>query len=328
MNVAAFTSGDVDFASSRMRSFYIFQSRIWKKHNIAFNPCIYSIHKFHCIHIQKKFTLNFILVAIFSRILGKMVVFDIDDQAQKKLHKIAVFIMVVVSSMVTTDTCTRKKYLKKITRKKAIYVIPDVLDEDGALTPRRYKDESSKIRLTKNTVILWVGNADNYNSFRHIIELDSKLAKYEVLIITDLLKGRNISLDHPNYSIKQWSNDWRKKLKFDCDYYMVLNHNAPEDKNSVYKSENKMLTAICSYIVPIVSDTYSYRLLAKSINAEYLVFNKYNSVYDIISKVKSNGVEWRKEFLVNSYNFIYKKYNAEAISTKLLKKMNDVYKYD
>ena len=122
MKIAAFNHGGsgIEMASSRLRSMYVFQSSVWKDHEVDFNPKFSSINKFQCLHLQTVLKPRFIFLAIYFRILGKLVIYDIDDQAYKIKHLIALFTMVFFSNVVVTDTNVRKKYLYEGSRKKRL----------------------------------------------------------------------------------------------------------------------------------------------------------------------------------------------------------------
>ena len=68
MKLAAFTSGDINMASSRLRSFYLFRSNAWKDHEVVFNPSMLSINNFHWLHIQKMYAPRYVLLAIYARL--------------------------------------------------------------------------------------------------------------------------------------------------------------------------------------------------------------------------------------------------------------------
>ena len=120
MKIAAFNYGGTNQASSRLRSFYVFQSPVWKDHEVVFNPKFSSIHSFQCLHFQAVFKPRFILLALYARLISKQVIYDIDDQTNKIKHLIPLLLMVLITNIVTTDTELRKKYLQGKTRKKKL----------------------------------------------------------------------------------------------------------------------------------------------------------------------------------------------------------------
>ena len=317
MKIAAFNHGGIAVASSRLRSLYVFQSSVWEDHEVEFNPKFSSINRFQCLHLQKVLKNRYILLAIYARIMGKLVIYDIDDQAYKIKHLVALFLMVFFSNVVVVDTNLRKNYLYKGSRKKNIFVITDVLDV-APLDIEKKNVLPSSIRALSaegKSVIIWVGNVDNFSSFKILIDADDRFFKYEIIVITDISFPSKVKLNHPNYSIKQWHLNWETDLKISNRYYMLLNH---DDQNSIYKSENKMVTAIYNFIIPIVSDTPSYSSLAIKLDAEFLVFKKNQFPFDLINNLDKKENEWLNSFFTHSKVYIDNNYSNDVIGAKLL----------
>jgi len=320
MKIAAFSYGGINQASSRLRSFYVFQSPVWRDHDVVFNPKFSSIHSFQCLHFQVVFKPRFIVLALYARLIGKQVIYDIDDQTNKIKHLIPLLLMVSIANIVTTDTELRKKYLQGKTRKKNIVVIPGVLDinhneiDSNNLRRNSFND----LKDNQKTIILWVGNVDNFNSFKVLIEADKRFSKYEIVVITDISTPSKVVLNHPNHSIKQWSIDWASYLDNANRYFMLLNHNDINDKNSIYKSEGKMILALHNYIMPIISNSHAYSAFAKSLNAEFLVFDNNKAPFDILIKINNKDNEFFDNFFKKSIQYIDENYSNEFISKKIL----------
>jgi len=317
MKIAAFNHGGIEMASSRLRSLYVFQSSVWEDHEVEFNPKFSSINGFQCLHLQTVLKPRYIFLAIYARFMGKLVIYDIDDQAYKFKHLVALFLMVFFSNVVVVDTNLRKNYLYKGSRKKNIFVITDVLDV-APLDIEKKNVLPSSIRALSaegKSVIIWVGHIDNFSSFQILIDADERFFKYEIIVITDISFPSKVKLNHPNYSIKQWHLNWEIDLETSNRYYMLLNHN---DKNSIYKSENKMVTAIYNFIIPIVSDTPSYSSLAIKLDAEFLVFKKNQFPFDLINNLDKKENEWLNSFFTNSKVYIDNNYSNDVIGAKLL----------
>ena len=320
MKIAAFNYGGINQASSRLRSFYVFQSLVWKDHEVVFNPKFSSIHSFQCLHFQVVFKPRFIVLALYARLIGKQVIYDIDDQTNKIKYLIPLLLMVSIAHTVVTDTELRKKYLQGKTRKKNIVVISDVLDinHNEVDSNNLRRNTFNHLKDNQKTTILWIGNVDNFNSFKVLIEADDRFSNYEIVVITDISNPTKVVLNHPNYSIKQWSIDWASYLDNENRYFMLLNHNDIDDKNSIYKSEGKMILALHNYILPIVSNSHAYSACAKSLNAEFLVFNKDIVPFDILVKMESRDNEFFNNFFKKSIQYIDENYSSEFISTKIL----------
>ena len=79
-----------------------------------------------------------------------------------------------------------------------------------------------------------------------------------------------------------------------------------------------MTSAIYNYIMPIVSKSHAYSTFAKSLNAEFLVFNKDIVPFDILVKMESRDNEFFNNFFKKSIQYIDENYSSEFISTKIL----------
>lgn len=328
MNLAAFTTGDISIGSSRLRSFNIFNSNVWKDHSIVFNPRFSSIHNFQWIHIQKMFTPKFIFLVIYARLIGKFIIFDIDDEAKKITHHIAIFIMIILSNKVVTDNDKRKQVLIKRTKRKDIEVISDTLDAQERVNEKvNFSVPNNGFQKEKSkSVILWIGNVANFNSFKNLIESDDRFYQYEIIVITDISISSKVVLSHPNYKSTQWSLHWYDELDTSNRYFMLLNHDDPNDEASFLKSENKMVMAIYHSIIPIISNTFSYVRLAKKLDAEFLIFKKNQYPYDLIKNIDSRECEWFSIFFEKSINYVQNNFNSEFLGQKLLSIYNESLK--
>ena len=302
MKIAAFNHGGIAVASSRLRSLYVFQSSVWKDHEVEFNPKFSSINGFQCIHLQQVLKPRYIFLAIYARIMGKLVIYDIDDQTNKIKYLIPLLLMVFLANTVVTDTELRKKYLYRKTRKKNIVVIGDALDSNQYDFEKKnlLRVAPRELEGKEKSIIIWLGNVDNFNSFKTLIDADERFFKYEIIVITDISFPSKVKLNHPNYTIKQWSINWASYLNNDNRYFMLLNHNDINDKNSIYKSEVKMISAIYNLIMPIVSNSHAYSSLAKSLNSEFLVFDKDTAPFDIIVKIDSKDSKFFNNFIIGA----------------------------
>ena len=320
MKIAAYTDSGIQMASSRLRSFYVFQSPVWQDHDVVFNPKFSSINSFQCLHFQVVFKPRFILLALYARLTGKKVIYDIDDQTNKIKYLIPLLLMVFLANTVVTDTELRKKYLYRKTRKKNIVVIPGVLDINQYDFEKKnlLRAAPREIEGKEKSIIIWLGNVDNFNSFKTLIDADERFSQYEIVVVTDITNPSRVELNHPNYTIKQWSINWASYLNNENRYFMLLNHNDINDKNSIYKSEVKMISAIYNLVMPIVSNSYAYFALAGKLNANFLVFDNKSSPFDLIVKIDSKDSKFFNNFFNHSISYINQNYSSDAIAKKLL----------
>ncbi len=95
---------------------------------------------------------------------------------------------------------------------------------------------------------------------------------------------------------------------------MILNHSSHLDGHAKYKSENKMVTAIASGLIPVVSSSPAYLELAIALDAKRLVFNSLEEVPIILNNLED---EWIKNFSIRAKAYIKDHYSHEIIFQNL-----------
>ena len=302
--ISAHCIGDINSASSRLRSYYLFDPE--NTGDIVIYRNAKGIKSIYCdiLHLQKCYQPIHFLNAIIFRLLGKTVIFDIDDQAVKLKHRFAIIVMLKISNTVTTDTEERKIYLSKYIDKNKIHVLHDIVD----ISPRM--DINSYIVPQRNIEnIAWIGHRDNFESICKIINSKLVNSKFGIIVVTNITQDNKLVKEYPSIKFINWSIDIMLGTEVDAKY-VVLSHNATCDKNAVYKSENKMVLSIASGFIPIVSRSPSYSRLAKKINAECLLFD---NISDIPNIIRSLTVKWEKDFFNRSKRYIVNNYSQKAV---------------
>lgn len=114
MKIAAISISNIDAASSRLRSFYLFKysTRFGIKviRNFSFREGL----KADILHIQKAVSIRNLMLALIFRFSNKIVIYDIDDQPTSYLNGRFIFYgafvwfafasMIAIANCITTDT--------------------------------------------------------------------------------------------------------------------------------------------------------------------------------------------------------------------------------
>jgi len=95
--------------------------------------------------------------------------------------------------------------------------------------------------------------------------------------------------------------------------YMILNHDTGVDPDAIYKSENKMVLSIASGLIPVVSRTPAYEMLAQALDAERLIFNELDEVFSI---TESLDPIWIQNFLIRARQYILDNYTDKRVFLK------------
>jgi hypothetical protein len=302
MKIAAYSIGDINRASSRLRSFYLFSSA--KNFNLdVIRPVRFrDAFGVDLVHIQKRLSYKILLAVIVYRILCIKVIFDIDDQPGGLKSFLGYLSILMLSTVVTVDTEARKKYWKKYLFFKKILVINDVADSKQSelkIVPR--------ISLKNNINYFWLGHSSNLPSLNGFIQLIK--ATSESKLIVSIEEGA-IGYWNSKYPFIKFL-PWFDAVAFDPSIdatFMVLNHK--HDKASLLKSDNKMVLALLAGFVPIVSRTPAYENLAKLLKADFLVYDNVEDIPSIAMNVAKMDLN---KFFSDSLIFINSNYSRESV---------------
>ena len=303
IKVAAYTNGGIEVASCRLRSFYLFKKAgkfgLKVLRNLSFTESLSC----HCLHLQKIYTPQFIVQALLFRILRKKVIFDIDDHPSLFKHKLGFFLLSFISSHITVDTIFRKKYLSQYIPSRKIKVIQDVIDINSD-----YEKNFLKRKLSNSGGMLWIGHRDTLPSIEPFFNF-LKGKERKMFVSTSLLKDDVLINRYPDINFI----DWKIDISFDPDInicFMILNHDKTVDSNAVYKSENKMVTAIASGLIPIVSASPAYEELAIKLDANQIIFNEIKQINRLIDNLE---VSWMEDFISKSQEYILENYSNTVL---------------
>ena len=303
IKVAAYTVGGIEVASCRLRSFYLFKKAEEFGLEILRNLSFTESLSCNCLHLQKIYTPQFILQALLFRILGKKVIFDIDDQPSLFKHKLGFFLLSFISSHITVDTIFRKKFLSQYIHSSKIKVIKDVIDincDSEKFFLRR--------RLSNSGGMLWIGHRDTLPSIEPFFNF-LKGEDRKMFVSTSLLKNDVLINRYPDIKFI----DWKIDISFHPDInisFMILNHDKTVDSNAGYKSENKMVTAIASGLIPIVSASPAYQELAIKLDANQIMFNEIKQINRVIDNLE---VSWMEDFISRSQEYILENYSNKVL---------------
>jgi hypothetical protein len=306
IKIAAYTVGDIGVASSRLRSFYLFQSSSDYGVNVFRNLSIRQSLTCDCLHLQKSYKPKHIAQALLFRLLGKKVIFDIDDNPKGK-YKVATIVLMRIANVVTTDTDLRREYFSKYVNKNKIFVLPDVLD----IAPDK-ADQVISRKNSRSKGIFWIGHRDNLGSIEKLLDVIADRADYHMVVATKLAQNDVLHTKYPKVTFI----DWRLDVSLDPDIdvvYMILNHDTGVDPDAIYKSENKMVLSIASGLIPIVSRTPAYEMLAQTLDAERLIFNELDEVFSII---ESLDPIWLQHFMTRARKYILDNYTDKRVFLK------------
>jgi hypothetical protein len=292
MRLAAFSLGDTAKASSRLRSFYLFQYAhdfdIEVLRDIAYNKALNC----NIVHIQKVLSYQLLFWMPIWRLFHVKVIYDLDDQPGTFRARLGFILAIFFSSILTVDSNSRKDYWLKIFKNKKIVVIPGVLDkkDDTPLVPPRISHSSPDF--------FWIGHPENLSSIYDFFPILETL-NARLLVCTDLNKVDKAFIENRPIDLMDWEEDIAFSNK-ELNSFIILNHG--HDINSIHKSNNKMVLAILAGFIPIASNTQDYELLAKNLNLEFLLFKNFEEIPKIYEEAMK--FNWDKIFHDNQAQLV------------------------
>lgn len=305
--IAAYTSNEINSASSRLRSFYLFKCA--NEYDVTVCRSLGLLESLKCdqLHLQKCYKPKHLVQALLFRCFGKQVIFDIDDQATRWTHKFAIFMAMKIASAVTTDTDARAAYCKRYVSDRKVFVLPDVLDVE----PIKKNKVITRNNLQSNGVF-WTGHRGNLDSVNELLRIMEVKNDFHMIVATNLKDDDLLHKKYPSVKFIQWTLDCIFDTSIDVGC-TVLNHRWIDDPDSVYKSENKMVLSIAAGLIPIVSRTPAYVALAKALGAERLVFDEFDEVFEILNSLDEI---WIHDFFVRSQKYVIDNYSDENVFLK------------
>lgn len=286
-HLLAITAGDINLASSRLRSFKLFQNL--DGYFIHRDPSISNLIKSKYVHIQKKTNGLIILLAIFSRLFNKVVIFDFDDDHfsnRENLYRVLLFIL---SNKIVVDTKSRLNFITQkwpfISNK--IFYLPDMLDFNLDII-------SNDINYSgcDNFDLLWYGYPNNIGSIKFIFEYLAYCRNKNIHVISsskeDVISNLGNNLWNDEYcKFVKWEPNILEK--FNCNNHIViLNHDW--ERNSNLKSENKLVLALAYGFPVVASNTQAYFDFCDKLNILQILYSPdKNFLFDSFLKTLSNS---------------------------------------
>jgi glycosyltransferase involved in cell wall biosynthesis len=270
MKLAAFTCGPISGASSRLRSFYLFSEADSVGLEVIRPETFKEGLSAEVIHIQKVYSYEVLRWMFVYRLLGKKVIYDIDDQVNRRREFHRVFIIILLSSILTVDTVPRKFFWKKFFPFKKIEVINDIVD-----SPTLENDLINCRKNLNSRNFFWLGNSSNFKSIVRVIQKDYLLPDHHFIVSMEEAAINKVKKNFPHVTFIPWFDGVALDPRVDAKF-MILNHDT--DKNSRMKSDNKMVLALAAGFIPLVSNTCAYAALAKRLDADFLIFENIGDV--------------------------------------------------
>lgn len=307
-SIAFFHAGGPELCSSRIRSIQLEQTL----------PCLgVKVHPRNwlaadTVFIQKKISPGRLVIAAFCKLLGKRVMYDIDDAVQelKFWHPAAPSLlpfMFNLADTVTTDTEGRKRFLEDAFGLIKVQMISDGIDyfpRGPSIPPKK---EADKIR------VLWFGSYPTLKLFEKYAAGLCSIDGVQLVIITSAQLIDALRKKYPAADLIPWSlSDFAGHLQ-SCQLSVLMHDGSDAD---LLKSNNKMIASITWGVPAIVSQTPEYERTARELGVSDTVFSSEHQLRAIIGRYAYPAA--RAAYLDKTQKKVWDSYCPTAQSRQLI----------
>jgi len=303
-------AGDESIASTRIRYYSMVKCLKNKKIRFSSDFTFSNIIQANVLFIQKRVDQKILNYAIISKLLGKRIIYDVDDfgYALQYWVKPELFLkMINIADLITVGSESQKEIFIKSFHKNNIVVLPPVIDYYPNNYVLNYEHLEDVLK------IIWFGNSYNFSLFEKYIDAVLSLPNTQLIVVTDKQKINQLSLKYPLIQFKEWSLSNFIPILRSC-HLSVLTHDGSGYDQA--KTNNKMITSISWGIPAIVSDTKEYKTTALQAGVGFAVYSNSEELVMAIERLRST--EARNLYLKQAQPIIWSSHSPEAVTDLFL----------
>lgn len=309
-SIGFFPTGDLNAASSRIRAYSLCQALTDLGITPQYEIALRNISKQDVVFIQKKVTRRILRLTRLSSLLGKLVIYDIDDLGPHMwyfLTKKHFRSICKLANVITVSTNAQKEYLEDEFHLSNIHVLPCTIDYFPEKPVRNIHPSDDTLK------IIWFGGAQNFHSFEtHIVSVLA-VPNSQLVVVTTSSHIDHLQEKYPEIEFKNWSlNSIIDDLRA-CDL-SILTHEGEFHDHA--KSNNKMIASITWGVPALVSNTPDYSSTAHVAGIPEAVFTSTSELIDKIEQFRS--AESRFRYLDHAQKAIWDLYSPKIIAGRLL----------
>lgn len=299
-------AGDENTASTRIRFFSMLP---WlEKQNIKWTNDLSTkqLLKTDLLFVQKRLDEKILKFTRWAKLLGKPVVYDIDDfgyALNYYANQVDLQKMLILADLITVGSELQKAIVEKEYQHKNIQIFPPLID---------YYPQSPFPSPDLNDAplrVLWFGLAYNLSPLEQVLQKVSNLPSVKLVVITEVASIPKLSQKFPYIEFQPWSlSTFVQKLRT-C-HISVLSHDGSE--YDLAKTNNKMIASINWGVPALVSDTTDYKMTAEKMGVSDCVFTNPDELVKLIEYYRSR--EARDSYLHTAQPIIWQLYSPEVIT--------------
>jgi hypothetical protein len=306
--IGFFPAGNENTGSTRIRIFSMFPYLEKMGFCYICKPSLRNLYKTDILVIQKRLTSRIIKISRIAKVLGKLIIYDVDDLGPtlwKSAPKKLLDKMVILADVIMVGSEPQKEYLQIRYPGKEIVLLPPAIDYYPSEPIRNKYDSEECLR------IVWFGVSAHISIFEKYINNLSKMHSIKIIVITNENAIGKLRNKYPFIHFEPWNVINFTDVLRSCHLSLLMHDGTKYDRT---KTNNKMITSITWGVPAIVSDTYDYKNTARKAGVNYAVFSNSEQMAEIIEKLRTP--EARNKYLEIAQPIIWRDYSPEVITVK------------
>jgi len=309
-SILFFLAGDENTASTRIRFFSMLP---WlEKQNIHWSTdlSVKQVLNSDFLFIQKRLDDRILKFARLAKLLGKPIVYDIDDfgyalkyyASQVPLRK-----MLELTELITVGSESQKAIVESEFHRQNIQVFPPLIDyyPQAPLQSPDLADDPLRV--------LWFGLAYNLAPLEQLVEKVSLLPSVKLVVITEGKSIPKLRAKFPYIEFHSWSLSTFVQTLRTC-HLSVLSHDGSDYDQA--KTNNKMIASINWGVPALVSDTPEYHATAIKMGVSDCVFTNADELVHLIEHYRSRPD--RETYLQTAQPIIWRLHSPETVTQYFL----------
>jgi hypothetical protein len=306
IRVSFFPAKDVGLASSRIRVFQLMKAL----KTMEVEGVIGFSLRSNVFFVQKKVTPKIIFMVFVLRLLGKRIIYDVDDLGEtlwywakpKRLK-----LMLKMAHCVVTCSSGQQAILKRDYQVGKSEVVTNSIDyfPEGPERPAP--------RTEKQLRVIWFGNSSNFRMLEKYIATLVE-SGVQVVSVVGISEVEELRKSYPSVEFHAWDLATFLPILRSCDLACLMHDGDIED---TAKGNNRMITAINYGVPAIVSSTPEYTRTAQDLNVPDALFSSHEELLALIRKFSS--AEARNAYLDQAQEKCWANYSPDTVARQFLR---------
>jgi hypothetical protein len=258
------------------------------------------------VFVQKRVSELTLWLARIAKLLGKTVLYDVDDLGdalwfwvpERRMRR-----MIELADIITTASDKQADYVRQNYAARNVHPVPNAIDYYPTGPVRHVPVANDPLR------IMWFGHQRNFAAFEKYLPTLLDLPSVQVVVVTNASALSAYRAKHPLVEFLPWS---LHRFVFDLQscHLTCLTHDGSLADQA--KGNNKMTTSITWGVPAVVSRTPEYERTAVEAGVSYALFGDALELTEVVAYLRRP--EARARYLENAQDIIWDKYCPSAVA--------------